>query len=97
MDVLKEREGIIVLTDYERVIKRASNPIGIRGIKNAVRFYQALQDTPWVPKLYRYTDTEIEREYIKVELDGYYIEFSNAQLLEDKVVATATFLETDDD
>jgi methionyl-tRNA formyltransferase len=32
-----------------------------------------------------------------VELDGYYIEFSNAQLLEDKVVATATFLETDDD
>ena len=52
MDVLKEREGIIVLTDYERVIKRASNPIGIRGIKNAVRFYQALQDTPWVPKLF---------------------------------------------
>ena len=65
MEILRERPGMLTTLQDGVVTKTGSDDISIEGVRNSYRFLKALQDTPYVPKVYSLENNSITMEYIE--------------------------------
>ena len=65
MEILRERPGMLITLQDGIVTKTGSDDISIEGVKNSYRFLKALQNTPYVPKVYGLENNSITMEYIE--------------------------------
>jgi len=61
----RNRPDMRVYRDNAVIIKEALSEKGKQEIKNALRFYRALQDTPYIPELIDFDDTKLVLHFIE--------------------------------